>query len=517
MSNTPATKREKVTEGLLRSADFLTAVLQRVTQPLAVADREGRFVLWNRAYEEMTGYSPAELLQKEPAQMALPHDRPEERLRLERVMESGQPEKFFAQRLASGGREVPVELQYLPLRSPDREPLLLILAQNLSERRELEEELRQAHKLEGIGKLAGGIAHDFNNVLTTIIGLTESMISGRMLPSAENLREIHHSALHAADLTHSLLAFSRRQILQMRNIRLEEVVARMGKMIARLIGEDIRLDISAAAELPPVRADQSQIEQILLNLCLNARDAMPHGGDLQIQVRAETLDPARRVKLEASQPGLYVLLSVRDTGVGMEEETLRHAFEPFFTRRATGKGTGLGLAMVYGIVKQHDGFIHASSAVGQGSEFTVYFPASSGPVETLRQPESDVTEAGSGTILVVEDEKSVRRLVLEVLTKLGYRVFSAADGLEAVRVFERWADQIDLVLLDAVIPGKDSREVYEAIRQLKPPVRFVFTSGYNEVFINAKFEFEPDFLFLRKPFTTSQLSVTIQQAFAEKR
>ncbi len=211
-----------------------------------------------------------------------------------------------------------------------------------------------------------------------------------------------------------------------------------------------------------------------------------------------------------------MVLSVRDTGVGMDEETLSRIFEPFFTLKDTGKGTGLGLSMVYGIVKQHGAFIDVDSKPGEGSEFSIAFPASSGKPEALRQPKSaPASQPGTATILVVEDEKSVRHLILEVLPKLGFRVYAAADGEEAIKVFERWSSQIDLVLLDAILPKVSSREVYEYIRKQKPSVRFVFTSGYNEVFINKKFELDPSFIFLRKPFSTKSLTEKIQTALSE--
>jgi len=198
--------------------------------------------------------------------------------------------------------------------------------------------------------------------------------------------------------------------------------------------------------------------------------------------------------------------------VGMDEETLERIFEPFFTRKGLGKGTGLGLSMVYGIVKQHDGFIQVSSKPGAGTDFGIYFPAAAGEPEPARQPEASATEPGSATILVVEDEKSVRKLIMEVLPKLGYRVLAAADGEEAIKVFDRWAGQIDLVLLDAILPKFGGRQVYDAIRKRKPAVRFVFTSGYNEEFINRKFELDPNFLFLRKPFSTKELTAMIRSA-----
>jgi PAS domain S-box-containing protein len=493
------------------SADFLASILREITQPFVVVARDGTLVLWNRALEELSGYASAQLMEARLEDLPGPEREAERRAAAE-VLASGQPQVRVTEWRTKTGDAVPLELRSVRLEAPDGEPLLLLLFKNLSERQRLEAELRQSQKMEAIGKLAGGIAHDFNNVLTTILGLTEAMIQGHTPPNSDSLREIHHAARHAAELTHHLLAFSRRQILQMRNLRLDAVVQNLAKMVSRLIGEDIRLEIICREALPPVRADQSQIEQVLLNLCLNARDAMPQGGELRIEVRPETLSEAWCRQHEGARPGHYVALSVKDTGVGMDQETLRRLFEPFFTRKGVGKGTGLGLSMVYGIVKQHDAVIQVSSRPGAGSEFTVYFPASSGDAEPAPQREAPASQPRSATILVVEDEKSIRKLVLEVLPKLGYRVFTAADGEEAINVFNRYADQIDLVLLDAILPKAGGRAVYEAIRRRKPSVRFVFTSGYNEEFINSKFELDPSFIFLRKPFTTKDLVATLGAA-----
>ena len=244
---------------------------------------------------------------------------------------------------------------------------------------------------------------------------------------------------------------------------------------------------------------------------------MPRGGQLRIEVRSEVLTERRGQKAAdqkatEKRTGPHVVLAVRDSGVGMDEETLQHVFEPFFTRKPVGQGTGLGLSMVYGIVQQHEGFIHVSSQPNKGTEFTIYFPTSAGEPEPIQQRESSTMATGSGTVMVVEDEKSVRRLIVEVLPRLGYKVFAAADGEEALRVFDRWKDRIDLVVLDAILPKKSSREVYEHITRQKPSVRFLFTSGYNEVFINRKFELDPNFIFLRKPFTTLELATMIRRA-----
>ncbi|MBI3894839.1 MAG: PAS domain S-box protein, partial [Acidobacteria bacterium] len=506
----PETNPGEFTASLVQSAEFLRSLIREIAQPFAVIDRQGRFLLWNRVLEGLTGYSPAELMERHSTVLFAPSEWETQWQVAEQALATRQPQTRTTQWQTRSSQQIPVELHYVPLESPEGEPLLLLLVFNLSERQRLEAELRQSQKMEGIGRLAGGIAHDFNNVLTTILGLTEAMMNGQAPPTSESLREIHQAASHAASLTHSLLAFSRRQILQMRILRLEEVVENMAKMVARLIGEDIRLEISCEKPVPPIRADQSQLEQALLNLCLNARDAMPQGGELRLEVRAKRPDERWRHKQENVPPGEYVLLSVRDTGEGMDEETLRQIFEPFFTRKSVGKGTGLGLSLVYGIVEQHEGFIQVASQVGEGTEFCIYFPAASGEPEPIRAQSTRIPARGSATVLVVEDDGSVRRLVLEVLPKLGYRVFTAADGEEAIRVFKRWADQIDLVLLDAILPKKGSREVYEQIRTRKPSVRFLFTSGYKEVFINKKFEMDTSFLFLRKPFTSVELASMIQ-------
>jgi PAS domain S-box-containing protein len=504
-----------VSRPLLAAPELVLQILQTITQPFAVATRGGQFVLCNSSFEQLAGYSSEELGKIAPADLFASETAAEDQAEMFQVLETGGTRSGITRWRSRTGQEIPVEVRCTRLQLPDGAPLLLVQATNLSERQRLEAELRQSQKLESVGRLAGGIAHDFNNVLTTILGLTEAMIGGHTPPTSDRLKEIHHAARHAADLTHSLLAFSRRQILQMRLIRLDEVVENMVRMIGRVIGEDIRLEIRRPEAPPPVRADQSQIEQILLNLCLNARDAMPNGGELRIEIRPETLTESWCREHQGARPGPCVLLRVEDTGQGMEEETLRHVFEPFFTRKEVGKGTGLGLSMVYGLVKQHDGFIQVESRLGEGTRFSIYFPAAAGDPEPIRHAQPAASERGSATVLVVEDDKSVRRLILEVLPRLGYRVFTAADGDEAVRVFDRWAGQIELVLLDAILPKRGARQVYEHIRERKPSVRFLFTSGYNEVFINQKFELDPTFLFLRKPFTTLELTTMIRSALEQ--
>jgi PAS domain S-box-containing protein len=481
------------------TAELLAKVLREIEQPFLVTSEDGKLLLWNPAFEQLSGYSPAQL-----AEMILDDLATSPRI--------GDSRTLTTELRSRAGTPIQLELRAGRLRDETDSSLTLWLVKSPAEQQPPEEEL-QSQKMEAIGKLAGGIAHDFNNVLTTILSLSEAMIQGHTPPNSESLKEIHHAAKHAAELTHHLLAFSRRQILQKRPLRLDGVVENLAKMLRRVIGEDVMLEIICRPPLPPVRGDQSQIEQVLMNLCLNARDAMPDGGNLRIELGAETVSERAAAQHPGGRSGSYVRLTVHDTGVGMDEATLARIFEPFFTSKGLGKGTGLGLAMVYGIVQQHDGFIHVSSNPGVGTEFTVYFPAAQAEPEAAGQPEpAPAARAGSATILVVEDEKSVRKLVMEVLPKLGYKVLSAADGEEAIRVFDRWADQIDLVLLDAILPKFAGRQVYDAIRKRKPTVRFVFTSGYNEDFINRRFELDPGWLFLRKPFSTKDLSAMIRAA-----
>ena len=450
----PDSRHGATTAGLLASPEFLVQLLRSITQPFALLNGQGEFLLSNLGFEQLSGYDPRELAAISPAGLFATENPEADQAALLEVLATGGSRTGATTWRSRAGQEIPVELRCSCIELPNGEPVLLLLAANLSERQRLEAELRQSQKMESVGRLAGGIAHDFNNVLTTILGLTETMISGHTPPTSERLKEIQHAARHAADLTHSLLAFSRRQILQMRLILLDDVVENMAKMIARVIGEDVRLEILRNGPIPAARADQSQIEQILLNLCLNARDAMPNGGDLRIAIGSETLTEAWCRDHRGARPGPCVRLSVEDTGQGMEEETLRHVFEPFFTRKEIGKGTGLGLSMVYGLVKQHDGFIHVESRPGQGTRFSIYFPAASGEPEPIRQHQPAASERCSATVLIVEDDKSVRRLILEVLPKLGYRVFTAADGEEAIKVFDRWAAQIELrVVLNLKTPS----------------------------------------------------------------
>ncbi len=388
---------------------------------------------------------------------------------------------------------------------------------DVTEQRALEEEARQARKMETAGRLAGGIAHDFNNLLTAILGTAEILL-GDLPPGSTayaDIEEIKRAATRAANLTRQLLAFSRRQVLQPRVLDLNSLVSGIERMLTRLIGEHIELAALPASALWPVRADPGQLEQVLVNLCVNARDAMPTGGRLTIETANLSFRGAGHGPESVMPAGDYVLLTVRDTGTGMDDETLRHLFEPFFTTKAPGKGTGLGLATVYGIVKQSGGFIYADSAPGQGSVFRVYLPRVLGAVDAP-DPLANVplTGRGEGTLLLVEDEEGVRRLARRVLEAVGYRVFEAPNGDEALRLARQWSGPLDLVVTDVIMPGMSGQELSVRLRELRPGLRILYVSGYTDDAILQHGNLLPNTAFLQKPFSPASLVARVRDVLA---
>ncbi|HPM77636.1 MAG TPA: PAS domain S-box protein, partial [bacterium] len=357
------------------------------------------------------------------------------------------------------------------------------LAQAEEEKARIEEQLRQAQKMESIGRLAGGIAHDFNNILTGILGYADYLLvtTEGQAALADDLREIKRAAEHAAELTQQLLAFSRKQMISPKTISLNDLINNSKRMLERIIGEDVRFDAQLDVDLHPIKADPTQINQVLVNLAVNARDAMSEGGKLLFKTANVCFDEtACRWNPEAT-PGHFSLLSVTDTGHGIDREILGKIFEPFFTTKKMDQGTGLGLATVYGIVKQNGGFITVHSQPNAGTTFDVYFPAvlNEAALEDRSHGKCEMSR-GMETVLVVEDEKIVRELVRKVLTKCGYKVVVAGDGLEAYRLYKQMQKEIDLVLTDVVMPGMNGRRLYEMIRLFNPKAKVVFMSGYAE-------------------------------------
>ena len=387
--------------------------------------------------------------------------------------------------------------------------------------RKSEEELRHSQKMEAVGRLAGGVAHDFNNLLTAIIGYAE-LISTRASSNKlarQNADLIRKAGQQAAALTRQLLAFSRKQILQPKVIDLNALVVEMEKLLRRVIGERFNLQSYPDAEMGRVKADPSQIEQVVLNLGVNARDAMPKGGDLTIRTANVTLDHATAPQISATLvPGDYVLLSVTDTGAGMDEETKSHIFEPFFTTKGPGKGTGLGLATVYGIVRQTGGGISVESKLGRGSTFRIYLPMVREPVDYTRAPSSPLEKSDNfETVLVVEDEEIVRDLVCAVLDDQGYHVICAADGLEALEAAENFEGTIHLLVTDVIMPHMNGPELAGRLSQLRPDMKVLYVSGYSDNDIGDHGVLDPRFELLQKPFTPQTLARKIRDVIQENR
>jgi len=383
---------------------------------------------------------------------------------------------------------------------------------DLTERKRLEDQLRQAQKIEAVGRLAGGIAHDFNNLLTAVLGSTELL--QRRLASDDQaqheLAAIHRAALRAADFTKGLLAFARRQLLDPVNLDFNAFVTDALPMLRHLIPENIRIEFSPSDQLETVRADRGQLTQILMNLCVNARDAMPNGGTITVTTANVTMDEAFVASHLGSRLGRYVRMSVSDTGIGIDPKDLARIFEPFFTTKELGKGTGLGLSTVYGIVKQHDGYISVETEPTSGSRFSVYLPVTSVRGDPAPLPPEAAARGGSDSILVVEDEPEVRQILVEALSGLGYRVREAGDGAQALEMLKRGA-RFDLVLTDVVMPRMGGMELYDAARASWPQLRFLFSSGYTEDAVHVGFIKKEGVFFLSKPYGIDALARKVRE------
>jgi signal transduction histidine kinase/ActR/RegA family two-component response regulator len=388
----------------------------------------------------------------------------------------------------AGGSSLFVETKAFPLRDEAGRVVAAIeLIHNVTDKKHLEDQLRHSQKMEAVGLLAGGISHDFNNILTAIIGY------GNLLkmkiraddPLHSYVEQILASSARAANLTQSLLAFSRKQVINPRSIDLNDSIRRFEKLLHRLIGEDVALQTDLAPAEMTVLADSSQVEQILMNLATNARDAMPHGGTLTLRTEIAVIDDAFLKTHGFGKPGNYIRVSVRDTGFGMDKKTLARIFEPFFTTKELGRGTGLGLAIVYGIMKQNNGYVIVESEPGEGACFFLYFPLIATTAKSAKTAEPARTDEGHETILVAEDDATIRQLTKTILGEFGYDVIEAVDGEDAVQKFRENKDGIKLVILDVVMPKKNGKEARDLIAALKPDVKVLYISGYNaDVLLN---------------------------------
>jgi len=477
-----AIERRRAEDALSKSESMFRLLFAHNPLPTWVFDSETlRFLQVNDAAVNQYGYSREEFESMNVADIchAAEYGHFLESLR---QLKAKPRYKMLCKHMAKDGHAIEAELIAHQLDYNGR-AVHLVVAQDIGERHQLEEQLRQAQKMEAVGRLAGGVAHDFNNLLMVIKGHTELLMN--VLPPSDaavrKIEQIDRAADRATALTRQLLAFSRMQVLQPRVLNLNTVVEDMGKLIPRLIGEDIELVLRLSPELGAIRADASQIEQIVMNLAVNSRDAMPNGGRLLIETSNTELDRNYSNMRPVVTPGPYVLLAVSDSGMGMDQETQARIFEPFFTTKEQGKGTGLGLSTVYGVVKQSGGFIWVYSEVGKGTCFKIYLPRVDQPVEGVgaKQPLAEAPR-GTETILLAEDEQDVRELAREFLESGGYTVIEATNAQDALRLAARHENKIDLLVTDMVMPGMSGQHLAARLQQDRPGLSIIYMSGYSE-------------------------------------
>ncbi|NPV08413.1 MAG: PAS domain S-box protein [Anaerolineae bacterium] len=506
-----ALQRKEAEEAVRQERDFAQSLLSTAQAIVLVLDPEGRVVSYNSYTEALTGCPLERAKGQEWAALFVPErEREAVREQIGLVLETGSVHGYVNPVLSAEGRERLVEWHGGRLTDAQGNAVgVLTTGHDITERKRLEEQLLQSQKMETIGRLAGGIAHDFNNLLTAITGHAQFALEGLPAgdPTRDDLSEVLRAADRAAGLTRQLLAFSRRQIIEPRLVDLSELVLHTHKMLRRLIGEDIELITVPAPEPCVVRVDPVQIEQVLVNLVVNAGEAMPEGGRLAIEVTPISLDSNYARRYVDLDPGEYVQLSVTDTGTGMSDEVKAHLFEPFYTTKGPDKGTGLGLATVYGIVRQHRGAVSIYSEVGVGTTVRVYLPRVAEAAERLpRRDEAGFLPAGHETVLIVEDEALVRKVVARALSGQGYRVLEAADGREAIRVAQEHAGPIHLLVTDVVMPQMGGKELADNLRAARPEVSVLYVSGYTDSAIVRGGILEDGTAFLQKPFTVAALA-----------
>jgi PAS domain S-box-containing protein len=513
--NRDISERKKAVEALELSEASFRSVVEDAPYGIYRCTIDGRFLRVNPALQRMLGYESQQELLESDAISDVFRESPDFHRLVELLAQAGEFRDVEVEWKRKDNTSITVRCSGRSLHeSIDVTPCFEVFAEDVTERRVLERQLRMAAKMEAVGRLSGGIAHDFNNLLGVIIGYSQVLRrkAGPDSPLREYVEEVEKAGQRAVSLTRQLLAFSRQQILTPAVLDLNTLVADMEKMLPRLIGEDIAVSINLDPELGRVKADHGQIEQVVMNLAVNARDAMPAGGKLVVKTANAVLDETYARHHAGAKPGRYVMLAVSDSGVGMSPETLAHIFEPFFTTKEVGKGTGLGLATVYGVVKQSGGYIWVDSKPGKGANFQVFLPR----IEEVAVPVAeDKTPAaslqGTETILLVEDAEALRKLARAFLVESGFDVLVASNGEEAVQVAKNHAGRIHLLLTDVVMPGMNGRALSDDLRPKRPEMKVLYMSGYTDSFIAGHGVLEEGMYLLHKPFTEEVLIAKVRE------
>jgi PAS domain S-box-containing protein len=515
------TERNAAEATLRNSETLFRSVWENSVDGMRLTDEQGLIVATNEAFCRQVGLAH-EQLEDQPFTVIYSADTDRaDLLRQHREMfrHGEAQEKRECELVLHDGRKVVFEIADSYVESNGKPRLLLSLFSDITVQKQMEEQLRQSQKLEAIGQLAGGIAHDFNNILTIILGHASLLILSRLDPKAMvSAQQIKQAAERAAGLTRQLLAFGRKHIFNTRPLDLNQAVSKMSDMLGRLLGEDITLQINFAARPPVVEADASMLEQILLNLSVNSRDAMPRSGRLSISIDECVVDAEHVRRFSEARPGNFIRLSHVDTGCGIPPENLPRIFEPFFTTKEIGKGTGLGLATVFGIVKQHNGWIEVESESGKGATFRIFLPASTQAVAKTEQYDTQLrVQDGTETILIVEDERDLREIVTRTLTHHGYRVFQATDGNDALEIWREQKDNIDLVFTDVIMPGgMNGRELADRLWMEKPGLKIIFTTGYGANALGSDYKLDLATNYLPKPYLPQSLVRLVRRCLDKK-
>jgi len=513
-------EQARAEEARRQSEERYRTLVEGVRDLIFALSPEGAITSLNPAFETITGWPPGDWLTKSFDQLVHPEDLPLALDLFSRVLHGEwRPASQFRIHTKRGDYRVG-EFSATAARRDGRLVAILGIGRDVTERVQLEQQLRQAQKMEAVGRLAGGVAHDFNNILTAITGyadlLAEDLPAGD--PRRQDAAEIRKAAERAAGLTRQLLAFSRQQVLQSRVLDPNALVSELEKMLHRLLGEDVRL----ATRLPPgvghVKADPGQLEQVIMNLVVNSRDAMPNGGQLTIETANVELDEAYAREHYPARPGPYVMVAVSDTGTGMNDEVQAHLFEPFFTTKERGKGTGLGLATVYGIVQQSGGFIWVYSELGHGTTFKIYLPRVDEPTGATARETARETPVvgGTETVLLAEDEAPVRAVARQVLERHGYTVLEAPSAEAALDVAERYSGTIHLLLTDVIMPGLSGRDLAVRLATLRPEARVIYMSGYTDDAITRHGVLEPGLAYVQKPFTPDIIARKVREVLDKR-